>query len=334
MYKLDKENKSLMRLEPKLFSDIGLKERQDIEEWIEKNPKILGEELLIISKEYSGFDKTNERLDLLGIDLDGNIVVIELKRDDSGKGVDWQAIKYASYCARLSEEDIFSIYSEYTGMSEEDAQKEIADFCQDSILNEKQRIILVSRDFRSEITSSIMWLLDQSIDIKCIVIKPYQDQDSGQIFIDARVLLPLPEAEQYRIGRKKVENEQSEKRQLSKDMSIADHLNKGSKQVIEIYGQLTQRLKSRLPQMQEIANVAYIAFRERRNFATVKIRGDHIRVYILPVDTPFSTKIDCTIVPESHRRTLNKTFTLNSLDEETMNEAIELIMASYEAEAR
>ena len=69
-------------------------------------PAILGEELLIITSEYDRFDKTNERLDLLALDKDGNLVVIELKRDDSGKNVDLQAIKYAAYCSTLRLADI------------------------------------------------------------------------------------------------------------------------------------------------------------------------------------------------------------------------------------
>ena len=50
-------------------------------------PGCLGEELLIIQKEFSGFDDTQERLDLLALDKDGRLVVIENKLDDSGR--DW-----------------------------------------------------------------------------------------------------------------------------------------------------------------------------------------------------------------------------------------------------
>lgn len=38
-----------------------------------------GEELLIIQKEFDGFDDTRERLDLLALDKDGNLVIIENK---------------------------------------------------------------------------------------------------------------------------------------------------------------------------------------------------------------------------------------------------------------
>ena len=73
---------------------------------VEQNPTILGEELLIISSECDRFDKTHEQLDLLSLDKDGSLVVIELKRDNSGKNVDLQAIKYAAYCSTLRLADL------------------------------------------------------------------------------------------------------------------------------------------------------------------------------------------------------------------------------------
>jgi hypothetical protein len=73
----------------------------------------LGEELLIIQKEFDGFQDTNERLDLLALDKQGCLVVIENKLDDTGRDVTWQALKYASYCSTLSKEQIRAIYQSY-----------------------------------------------------------------------------------------------------------------------------------------------------------------------------------------------------------------------------
>ncbi|MFZ6017101.1 MAG: hypothetical protein ACOYU0_05750 [Nitrospirota bacterium] len=59
----------------------NLLERQDLEKWIESYPELLGEDILILTTEYDRFDKTSERLDLLALDKEGNLVIIELKRD-------------------------------------------------------------------------------------------------------------------------------------------------------------------------------------------------------------------------------------------------------------
>lgn len=82
MYIINRDNKQSKKIEAVTFSSLGLKERDDLQEWIVKEPTILGEELLIIQKEFSGFSDTNERLDLLAIDRKGNLVIIENKLDD------------------------------------------------------------------------------------------------------------------------------------------------------------------------------------------------------------------------------------------------------------
>jgi len=87
MYQIDKTTNSISKLEEKTFSALGFKERENLQEWLAGNPEALGEELLIIQKEFDGFSDTNERLDLLALDKQGNLVIIENKLDDSGKDV-------------------------------------------------------------------------------------------------------------------------------------------------------------------------------------------------------------------------------------------------------
>ena len=65
LYVYDKRKKALAPCRETEFKTHGLLERQDLAKWIELNPSILGEELLIITSEYDRFDKTSERLDLL-----------------------------------------------------------------------------------------------------------------------------------------------------------------------------------------------------------------------------------------------------------------------------
>lgn len=64
MYKVNFETKELVEIDEVTLKEMNCKERTDLQEWIVSNPKILGEELLIIQKEFSGWDKTNERLDV------------------------------------------------------------------------------------------------------------------------------------------------------------------------------------------------------------------------------------------------------------------------------
>lgn len=206
MYRVDIKNKCLRELSRVTFSSLGLKERFDIQEWIEKTPEILGEALLIIAKEYELPNRS--RLDLLAIDKGANLVIIELKRDNSGSSVDWQSIKYASYCSSLTYDEIINIYAEYLGTNEDEAEVRIEDFIDEEIdkLNDKQRIILASKEFHSDVVSAVMWLRDFSVEIQCVKFEPYLDE-SNNLYITPSIIIPLPEAKDY-IKRRETKNKE------------------------------------------------------------------------------------------------------------------------------
>ncbi|MCP2039461.1 hypothetical protein L1281_000026 [Neisseria sp. HSC-16F19] len=226
MYKVDISNKNLIQLNKVSYAELKLRERFDIQEWIDSNPSILGEELLIIGKEVAL--PSGIRLDLLAIDRAGNLVVIELKRDDSGNGVEWQAIKYASYCAAFADEDIFHIYNEYLcGKNLSATGKEkIEEFIyhDDGLdnLNIKQRIILVARVFHPDVASAALWLRDEyGVDITCLKLEPFSDQ--GQLYIQPTIMIPLPEAKDY-LQRQVVKKKENQLKQMADEsLAVADY---------------------------------------------------------------------------------------------------------------
>ena len=59
MYIFDNDNNSLIKVEKCSFKSLGLDERNNLQEWIAKEPSSLGEDLLIIQKEFDGFSDTN-----------------------------------------------------------------------------------------------------------------------------------------------------------------------------------------------------------------------------------------------------------------------------------
>lgn len=205
MYLIDKQSNKINRLEKKTFSELEFGERKHLQEWIAKDPTCLGEELLIIQKEFNGFNDTNERLDLLALDKSGNIVVIENKLDDSGKDVTWQIIKYASYCSSLSKHDIIKIYQSFLG-SFEKAEEKLSEFFDNKDIEEislnqgltSQRLILVAANFRKEITSSIIWLMNYKIRIQCFKVTPFSLNE--QLFLTFEQILPTKDTEEFTIS--------------------------------------------------------------------------------------------------------------------------------------
>ena len=110
MFEVNRSEKHLKKVAKRRFKDLNVNEVDDLQEWLANTPDALGEELLIIQKEFRGFEGTDERLDLLALDENGCLVVIENKLDDSGKEVTWQALKYVAYCSTLTQEEILEIY--------------------------------------------------------------------------------------------------------------------------------------------------------------------------------------------------------------------------------
>lgn len=205
MYSIDKNNNSICRLEEKSFASLNFEERAHLQEWIVKSPDVFGEELLIIQKEFDGFDDTRERLDLLALDKQGNLVVIENKLDDSGRDVTWQALKYASYCSSLSKRNIIDIYQKFLGING-NAAENISDFfggiaIEDININKSlnsQRIILVAAKFRKEVTSTVLWLFNYGLRVQCFKATPYQMGE--QLFVNFEQILPIKEAQEYSIS--------------------------------------------------------------------------------------------------------------------------------------
>src|SRR6516225_8912220 len=157
MFRIDRPANRITKLKQVTFSDLRLSEREHLQEWLANQPDALGEELLIIQKEFAGFDDTKERLDLLGLDKAGGLVIIENKLDDSGRDVMWQCLKYASYCSTLSKSNIAEIYQQYLdriGISG-NAQESICEFLGEDDFSEvvlntgnDQRIVMVAAQFR------------------------------------------------------------------------------------------------------------------------------------------------------------------------------------------
>ena len=216
MFKINAIANRIQPLETRRFSELGFSERKHLQEWLANHPQALtqddGDELLIIQKEFDGFDDTRERLDLLAIDKQGNLVIIENKLDDSGRDVVWQALKYASYCANLKKQQVVEIFQRYLdeqarqeGKESESAQSVLLEFLgaedlQSVQINtlKSQRLILVAAKYRKEVTNTVLWLSQFGIDCRCFKVTLYQTGD--ELFLNVEQIIPTPEATDFMIG--------------------------------------------------------------------------------------------------------------------------------------
>ena len=83
-------------------------------------PEVLEEGLFILAKEYSDWEESNRRIDLLALDGEGRLVVVELKRSDQQSMMDLQAIRYAAMVANMTWDRMVAAHREYIESSKDE----------------------------------------------------------------------------------------------------------------------------------------------------------------------------------------------------------------------
>ncbi|WP_151837467.1 hypothetical protein [Acinetobacter ursingii] len=221
------EENNLMQIEKTTFLDAEILERSHLQKAIKNNINVIASDCLVIAEEYSEWDSSKKRIDLLAIDKNANLVVIELKRTETGDHMELQAIRYASMVSTMTLDlaaDIFSRYKQINGFpsfDKDSALMEISNFVDieldESSFADDVRIILVSPNFSKELTTAVMWMSERNINITCIRIQPYTF--NGSILIDVQQIIPLPEVKDYQIKAQK----KSEERREAKTTSQKDY---------------------------------------------------------------------------------------------------------------
>lgn len=215
-------NNALQKVETTTFNSEGIFERQHLQAAIKQQVEVIAPNCIVISEEFAEWSGSQRRIDLLAIDKEGNLVVIELKRTESGEHMELQALRYAAMVSTLTFSRATEIYQKYLISigSEDNAENNLIEFLgweepQEDNFGLDVRIILVSSNFSKELTTSVMWLNERNLDIRCVRLIPYKHQE--QILVDVQQIIPLPEVESYQVKIKEQSEERREARKSSKD---------------------------------------------------------------------------------------------------------------------
>jgi hypothetical protein len=206
------------------FAALDMYEREDLQRLLRDNISPLGDDLLVIAEEFGQWEDARRRVDLLAIDTTGQLVVIELKRSETGGHMDLQAIRYAAMVSTMSFADVVATYQALTAThhpdDDIDARARLLDFLgadeegrQEPTISTNVRITLVSAGFGREITTTVLWLNSfEGMDIRCFRLVPYQLD--GRVMLDVQQVIPLPETADYqvRVRRKEAERERARTR--------------------------------------------------------------------------------------------------------------------------
>lgn len=132
------------KLRPSGLADEGL-----LEEQIMQDVSILNRDWLLIGRQVrTAYDKL---IDLLALDANGNVIIIELKRDKTPRDVVAQAIDYASWVVTLADYqliDIYQTFAEYYDQPhdtlEEAFETKFGLALDDVTLNDSHQLVIVA----------------------------------------------------------------------------------------------------------------------------------------------------------------------------------------------
>jgi hypothetical protein len=202
IYTFEPQNHQLAALNSTKFHTQGILEKH-LQTALKHNIAAISPDTLIIAEEFSEWDDCKRRIDLLGIDRSGNIVIIELKRDEQGAHMELQALRYAAMVSTVTFDRVVDIYQKYLGESYH-AKSELEKFLgwgdeegKEAEFPNDVRIVLAAADFDREITTTVMWLNQRDLDIRCVRMKPYQLGEN--ILVDVEQIIPLPESQDYQV---------------------------------------------------------------------------------------------------------------------------------------
>ena len=228
------KDNNILTVEKTTFAQEGILEKQGLQNMLKNRIEIVAPDTLIVAEEFSYWENSHRRIDLLGIDKNANLVVIELKRSEDGGHMELQALRYASMVSTLTFDKLATIYEDYLTKNDisRDAVESLLEFLgweepEDDQFAQEVRIVLVSAEFSKELTTSVMWLNDFGLDIRCVRISPYRN--GNETLLDVHTLIPIPEAADYQVQIREKKQKERAARTSAKDFTKFDVFVNGQK---------------------------------------------------------------------------------------------------------
>lgn len=181
----------------------SLEQEERLEEFLDKDISIASPNWMVIGRQvYTDYGKY---IDLLAIDKDGNLIVLELKKNKTPREVVAQLLDYASWVKDLSDDEIVSIFDTYiqkyhadrNGISFDDALLKYFNLkSMPEELNESHQLVVVASKL-DESTERIVGYLSEehNVPINAIFFRVFKDADreylSSMWFIDPTTPSPV-----------------------------------------------------------------------------------------------------------------------------------------------
>jgi hypothetical protein len=210
-----------------------------LQEWLARDISILDPALLVIGREvetdFGGF------IDILCIDADGNLVIVELKRDRTPREVTAQALDYASWVTDLSNDRVTAIANDHLGGDFESAFSHKFDSELPETVNGDHRVLVVGSAVDSSTERIMRYLSDEhGVNINFATFHYFQPRDGSELLARVFVLEPS-EVERKTKGKRRPYPSYKELRELAVGNGVAevyDH-------AVKAFGAILQKKRRR-----------------------------------------------------------------------------------------
>ncbi|WP_427385125.1 hypothetical protein [Janibacter sp. G56] len=159
--------------EPKPLTTSVLPAEKDLHEFLKRDPSLLGERLLVIGSEV--ITPFGARLDLLGIDVDGNLNLLELKRDKTPREVVAQVLDYGSWVSTLSRDDIIDIATKHLDQPFEAAFEDVFGSAPPDELNGDLSLTIVAAELDASSERIVNYLRDFGVPVNAVFFSYLED---------------------------------------------------------------------------------------------------------------------------------------------------------------
>lgn len=195
-----------------------LQERRDLQEWVIAHPQVLGESVLVVTAEFDRWADSDgvpakDRLDVLGLDATGRLVVVELKRGTADRDVHLQAITYAALVSRFDLHTLAQAHHRFrTGRGEtvtvDECRQRLLDHVDgewDPEVLQRPRLVIIAGDFPKQVTHTVVWLSEMNLDIDLVQVSLWKVE--GNLVAGFAKVYPTPEVEEFTLAPARLEAE-------------------------------------------------------------------------------------------------------------------------------
>lgn len=175
---------------------------KDFENWLENSPHVLFENeastIMWIGRQVSTTSyETVKFPDLMGIDSNGDVVIVELKKGKTPREVVAQILEYAAWASELMYEDLNVLTIKYYDSDEAYKGLELVDIhnlifypddevVRDIKFNQKLRLFIVAEEITKTVKDVVKYLNNSGVDINCMKYEVYK-ASNGEYYISTEI---------------------------------------------------------------------------------------------------------------------------------------------------